>query len=62
MNRKKFQEYISKPWPKKIIRAKGITYFNDEKEMSEKIRKLAIKYNINFLVFAKVLFLSINFS
>ena len=34
MNRKKFQEYISKPWPKKIIRAKGITYFNDEKEMS----------------------------
>ena len=34
MDRKKFEEYISKPWPKKIIRAKGITYFNDEKEMS----------------------------
>jgi len=34
MNRKKFYEYISKPWPKKIIRAKGITYFDDEKDMS----------------------------
>ncbi|MGN1371663.1 MAG: CobW family GTP-binding protein [Candidatus Coprovivens sp.] len=34
MDRKKFLEYISKPWPKKIIRAKGITYFNDEKNMS----------------------------
>ena len=34
MDRKKFLEYISKPWPKKIIRAKGITYFTDEKNMS----------------------------
>ena len=34
MNRKKFYEYISKPWPKKIIRAKGITYFDDDKNMS----------------------------
>ncbi len=34
MDRKKFYEYIGKPWPKKIIRVKGITYFNDEKEMS----------------------------
>ncbi len=34
MERKKFYEYITKPWPKKIIRAKGITYFNDDKEMS----------------------------
>ena len=34
MDRKKFYEYISKPWPKKIIRAKGITYFKDEKDMS----------------------------
>ena len=34
MDRKKFYEYISKPWPKKIIRAKGITYFNDDKNMS----------------------------
>lgn len=34
MDRKKFFEYISKPWPKKIIRAKGITYFKDEKDMS----------------------------
>lgn len=34
MDRKKFYEYIGKPWPKKIIRAKGITYFNDEKDMS----------------------------
>ena len=34
MDRKKFYEYISKPWPKKIIRAKGITYFNDDKDMS----------------------------
>ena len=34
MDRKKFYEYISKPWPKKIIRAKGITYFTDDKNMS----------------------------
>lgn len=34
MGRKKFYEYIGKPWPKKIIRVKGITYFTDEKEMS----------------------------
>ena len=34
MDRKKFYEYISKPWPKKIIRAKGITYFKDDKNMS----------------------------
>lgn len=34
MDRKKFYEYISKPWPKKIIRSKGITYFNDDKNMS----------------------------
>ncbi len=34
MNRKKFYDYISKPWPKKIIRAKGITYFADDKDMS----------------------------
>ena len=34
MDRKKFFDYISKPWPRKIIRAKGITYFTDEKDMS----------------------------
>ena len=34
MNRKKFFDYISKPWPKKIIRTKGITYFDDDKDMS----------------------------
>ena len=34
MDRKAFFEYISKPWPKKMIRAKGITYFKDEKDMS----------------------------
>lgn len=34
MDRKKFYEYIGKPWPKKIIRVKGITYFNDDKDMS----------------------------
>lgn len=34
MDRKKFYEYISKPWPKKIIRVKGITYFDDDKNMS----------------------------
>ena len=34
MDRKKFLEYIGKPWPKKIIRAKGITYFKDDKNMS----------------------------
>lgn len=34
MDRQKFYEYISKPWPKKIIRVKGITYFKDDKDMS----------------------------
>ena len=34
MDRRKFYEYIGKPWPKKIIRAKGITYFKDDKDMS----------------------------
>ena len=34
MDRKKFYDYISKPWPKKIIRTKGITYFKDDKDMS----------------------------
>lgn len=34
MDRKRFYEYIGKPWPKKIIRAKGITYFKDDKDMS----------------------------
>lgn len=34
MDRKKFYEYIGKAWPKKIIRVKGITYFNDDKDMS----------------------------
>ena len=34
MDRKKFYEYIGKPWPKKIIRVKGITYFKDDKDMS----------------------------
>lgn len=34
MDRKKFYEYIGKLWPKKIIRAKGITYFKDDKDMS----------------------------
>ncbi len=34
MDRQKFYEYIGKPWPKKIIRAKGITYFKDDKDMS----------------------------
>ena len=34
MDRKKFYEYIGKPWPKKIIRVKGLTYFKDNKDMS----------------------------
>lgn len=34
MDRKKFFAYIDKPWPKKIIRVKGITYFKDDKDMS----------------------------
>lgn len=34
MDRQKFYEYIGKPWPKKIIRTKGITYFKDDKDMS----------------------------
>ena len=34
MDREKFYEYIGKPWPKKIIRVKGLTYFKDDKDMS----------------------------
>ena len=34
LNFKKFKEYITKPWSKNIIRAKGITYFTDNKDMS----------------------------
>ena len=34
MDRKAFYEYIAKPWPKKIIRVKGLTYFKDDKDMS----------------------------
>lgn len=34
MDRKKFFAYIDKPWPKKIIRVKGLTYFKDDKDMS----------------------------
>lgn len=34
MDREKFYEYIGKPWPKKIIRVKGLTYFKDNKDMS----------------------------
>jgi G3E family GTPase len=34
MDRQKFYEYIAKPWPKKIIRVKGLTYFKDDKDMS----------------------------
>lgn len=34
MNRQKFFDYINKPWPKKIIRTKGVLYFKDDKDMS----------------------------
>ncbi len=34
MDRKAFYDYIAKPWPKKIIRVKGLTYFKDDKDMS----------------------------
>lgn len=33
-DRKSFYEYISKPWPRKIIRSKGILYFKDNNDMS----------------------------
>lgn len=33
-DRRAFFEYINKPWPKKIIRTKGIVYFSDQEEMS----------------------------
>lgn len=33
-NREKFFNYINKPWPKNIIRTKGILYFSDDKSMS----------------------------
>jgi len=34
MDRQKFFDYINRPWPKKIIRTKGILYFKDDKNMS----------------------------
>ncbi len=34
MDRQKFYDYIGKPWPKKIIRVKGLTYFSDNKNLS----------------------------
>ena len=33
-DRMKFVDYIGSPWPKKIIRVKGLVYFNDDKDMS----------------------------
>lgn len=30
----KFEEYVTKNWPKSIIRAKGVCYFNDNPDMS----------------------------
>ena len=33
MDRKKFEDYINKPWPKKIIRVKGLTYFSNDKDV-----------------------------
>jgi len=33
-DRFKFVDYIGKPWPKKIIRVKGLVYFSDDKDMS----------------------------
>ena len=46
MDRKKFYEYISKPWPKKIIRVKGLTYFKDDKDMSYMFEQAGTLKNI----------------
>ena len=46
MNRKKFFEYIDRPWPKKIIRVKGITYFSDDKDMSYMFEQAGTLKNI----------------
>lgn len=46
MDRKKFYDYIGKPWPKKIIRVKGITYFNDDKNMSYMFEQAGTLKNI----------------
>ncbi len=47
MDRKKFYEYIGRPWPKKIIRAKGITYFADNKNMSYMFEQAGSLKNIS---------------
>lgn len=31
---KKFEAYVTQHWPKSVIRAKGVCYFNDNKDMS----------------------------
>ena len=46
MDRKKFYEYIAKPWPKKIIRVKGLTYFKDDKDMSYMFEQAGTLKNI----------------
>ena len=46
MNRKKFYDYAGKAWPKKIIRVKGITYFDDDKDMSYMFEQAGTLKNI----------------
>ena len=46
MNRKKFYDYAGKAWPKKIIRVKGITYFEDDKDMSYMFEQAGTLKNI----------------
>ena len=46
MDRKAFYEYIGKPWPKKIIRVKGLTYFKDDKDMSYMFEQAGTLKNI----------------
>ena len=47
MDRKKFKDYINKPWPKKIVRVKGLTYFDDEKDTVYMFEQAGSLKNLN---------------
>lgn len=46
-DRNKFFEFINKPWPKNIIRTKGILYFADDKTMSYLYEQAGTMKNLN---------------
>ena len=47
MNRKKFEEYMNRPWPKKIVRVKGLTYFDNEKDTVYMFEQAGSLKNLN---------------